>query len=277
MKRKHCIRSIHYDNHPAPAGDRARPGHGLPTKALLVGGVAVGLALAGLFVSGKVLAANPAIVALSDPELAEMRGRFIAADNRVMYFGVEMITQWQTTGGTMSAGLSVGIDRAGRQPSVTFAPTVSINGSPKAATSGSHSVQGTNTSDTRGVRQQIQVAGNDNRADNYFDVRIEPHRAGDTTSGGGYNVQIEQGGAVVVSGLSRSRRQAGVSMQLGNSRVFQGFQAGNATQLIQLAGDHQMVNNQLRLVVGIDPGQMNNRERLQRQVGQSLATLRGGI
>ncbi|WP_410473697.1 hypothetical protein [Guyparkeria sp. TX1] len=275
MKRKHCIRSIHYYNQPAP--DRDRPVSGLPTKVLLVGGVAVGLALAGLFVSGKVLAANPAIVALSDPELAQMRGRFIAADNRVMYFGVEMITQWDTTGGTMSAGLTVGIDRGGSQPTVTFAPTVSIEGTPSVATSGSHSVEGSNAGETRGIRQQIQVAGNDNRADNYFDVRIEPHSGGGTTSSSGYNVEIQQGGALVASGLSNGGRQAGVSMQMGNSRVFQGFQAGNASQMIRLAGDHQVVNNQLRLVVGIDPGQMNNRERLQRQVGQSLATLRGGI
>lgn len=249
----------------------------LPTKALLVGGIAVGLACAGLLISGTVLAANPAIVALSDPELAQMRGRFLAADNRVMYFGVEMITQWQTTGGTMAAGLSVGIDRAGRHPSVTFAPTVSIQGTPDLATSGSRSVEGSNTGNTRGVRQQIQVAGNDNRAANHFDVRIEPHRSGGTTSSSGYNVEIQQGGAVVASGLSNGGRHAGVSMQLGNSRVFQGFQAGNAAQVIQLAGDHQVVNNQLRLVVGIDPGQMNSRERLQRQVGQALSTLRGGI
>jgi hypothetical protein len=38
-----------------------------------------------------------------------------------------------------------------------------------------------------------------------------------------------------------------------------------------------MVNNQLRLMVGIDPNAMNDRERLQRQVGQALASLRGGI
>ncbi|MFI9655134.1 hypothetical protein ABGV17_10420 [Guyparkeria sp. GHLCS8-2] len=276
MKPKHCIRSNHYYNHPAP--DRERSGSGLPTRALLVGGIAVGFACAGLLISGSVLAANPAIVSLSDPELAQMRGRFIAADNRVMYFGVEMITQWDTTGGRMAAGLTVGIDRAGGQPTVTFAPTVSIQGTPTQATSGSHSVEGGNAGDTtRGVRQQIQVAGNDNRAANYFDVSIEPHSGNMTSSDGGYNVEIQQGGAVVAAGLSNGGRQAGVSMQMGNSRVFQGFQTGNASQLIQLAGDHQVVNNQLRLVVGIDPSQMNNRERLQRQVGQSLAALRGGI
>ncbi len=268
-KRLNSIPSIHDHDH-----DRHVPG--LPTKALLVGGVAIGVAVAGLLISGKVLAANPYIVSLTNPELAEMRGRFVAADNRVMYFGVEMITQWQTSSGTMSGALTVGIDRAGGRPTITFAPTVTIEGSPSVATSGTHTVAGNNTDDTRGVRQQIQVAGNDNRAANHFDVSIEPHRGG-TASSGGSNVETQQGGAVVTSGLSDGGRQAGVTMQLGNSRVFQGFQSGNATQSIQLAGDHQVVNNQLRLTVGIDPSQMNNRESLQRQVGQSLATLRGGI
>ncbi|MFP4462708.1 MAG: hypothetical protein ACLFO0_02520 [Guyparkeria sp.] len=275
MKRKHCIRSMHYHNQ--PAADRDRPMPGLPTKALLVGGIAVGLACAGLLISGSVLAANPAIVALTDPELAEMRGRFLAADNRVMYFGVEMITQWQTTGGTMAAGLNVGIDRAGRQPTVTFVPTVSIQGQPDSAASGTHVVRGGVTDNTRGVRQQIQVAGNDNRAENRFNVHVQSYTQGAAGDASGYNVEVRQGGAVVASGLSGGGRQAGVNMQLGNSRVFQGFQSGNAAQVIQLAGDHQMVNNQLRLVVGIDPGRMNSRESLQRQVGQSLATLRGGI
>ncbi|HER34653.1 MAG: hypothetical protein JXJ30_07550 [Halothiobacillaceae bacterium] len=249
----------------------------LPTKALLVGGVAVGLACAGLLISGAVLAANPSIVALSDPQLAEMRGRFLAADNRVMYFGVEMITQWQTTGGTMAAGLNVGIDRSGRTPSVTFAPTVSIQGQPRADGSGSHVVEGGATDRTRGVRQQIQVAGNDNVANNQFEVQIDSHRGGGTTHSGGYNVEIRQGGAVVAAGLSNGGREAGVNLQLGNSRVFQGFQSGNAAQVIQLAGDHHAINNQLRLVVGIDPSRLSDRQQLQRQVGQSLATLRGGI
>ena len=82
---------------------------------------------------------------------------------------------------------------------------------------------------------------------------------------------------MVASGLTGVGQQAGVSMRVGNSRVFQGFQAGAATQLIQLAGNHQVVNNQLRLMVGIDPTAMSDRERLQRQVGQCLASLRGGI
>lgn len=250
---------------------------GLPTRALVVGGVAVGLALTGLLFSGQVLAANPAIVSLSDPELAQMRGGFVVADSRVMYFGVEMISQWQATGGTMTAGLSVGIDRTHRLPKVTFQPTVSIEGEPSVSQSGQHQVAGTTQTDSRGVRQQIQVAGNDNRATNGMEVHINRTAHGSSGSEGGYRVEVSQNGAVVASGLTGNGRQAGISMRLGNSQVFQGFEAGAATQLIQLAGNQQMVNNQLRLMVGIAPTAMSNRERLQRQVGQALASLRGGI
>ena len=250
---------------------------GFPTRVLLVGGVAVGMACGLLLYSGSAAASHPAITALSDPELAQMRGRFVTGGNQVMYFGVEMISQWQTSGGTMSAGLTVGIDRSNQLPKVTFQPTVAIQGEPSIDQSGNHQVAGAVETDSRGVRQQIQVAGNDNRATNTFDVRIDPDARGPNGGEGNYQVEISRNGAVVASGLTGNGQQAGVSMRLGNSQVFQGFQAGAATQLIQLAGNQQMVNNQLRLMVGIDPNAMNDRERLQRQVGQALASLRGGI
>ena len=257
--------------------EKTPPDPGFPTRVLMAGGVAIGVACGLLLFSGSSMAANPAIVALSDPELAQMRGRFVASDSRVMYFGVEMISQWQATGGTMTAGLSVGIDRSHKLPTVTFQPTVAIEGDPSIAQSGEHRVAGATAVDSHGVRQQIQVAGNDNRAINGFDVRFDPEARGGEAGEGSYRVEISRNGAVVASGLSGNGQQAGVSMRLGNSQVFQGFQAGAATQLIQLAGNHQVVNNQLRLMVGIDPTAMSNRERLQRQVGQALASLRGGI
>jgi len=249
---------------------------GFPTRVMAVGGVAVGIACGLLLYSGSIAAANPAIVALSDPELAEMRGRYVTS-SQVMYFGVEMVSQWQTGTGAMSAGLTVGIDRSRQLPAVTFQPTVSIQGEPSIERTGDHHVAGGSQSESRGVRQQIQVAGTDNRAINAFDVRIDPGaraRAGGEDS---YRVEVGRDGAVVAAGLTGDGHGAGVSMRLGHSQVFQGFRTGSATQLIQLAGNHQVVNNQLRLMVGIDPSAMNARERLQRQVGQALASLRGGI
>ena len=250
---------------------------GFPTRLLLVGGVAVGMACGLLLYCNSVAAANPAIVALSDPELAQMRGRFVTNSNQVMYFGVEMVSNWQTSGGTMSAGLAVGIDRSSQLPTVTFQPTVSIQGEPSIEQSGEHQVAGAAQTDSHGVRQQIQVAGNDNRATNGFDVRIERDAHGRSDGTGSHRGEISRDDVVVASGLTGKGQQAGVSMQLGDSRVFQGFQAGAATQLIQLSGNQQVVQNQLRLTVGIDPSAMNDRERLQRQVGQALASLRGGI
>lgn len=263
--------------HPFNVFEREPVDPGFPTRVLVVGGVAVGVACGLLLVSGAVAAANPAIVSLSDPELAQMRGRFVAGDSRVMYFGVEMVSHWQTTGGAMSAGLTVGIDRSHQLPQVTFQPTVAIEGEPTINQNGEHQVAGSSDPGSRGVRQQIQVAGNDNQATNAFDVRIDSQARGESGGEGSYRVQVSRNGAVVASGLTGNGQQAGVSMRLGNSQVFQGFQAGAATQLIQLAGNHQVVNNQLRLMVGIDPTAMNDRERLQRQVGQALASLRGGI
>lgn len=224
-------------------------------------------------------AANPAIVSLTDPELAQMRGKFLASNNRVMYFGVEMVSHWQTTSGTMTAGLNMGIDRSQGHPEVTFQPTVAIDGSPRTQTSGSHFVASGATNDSRGVRQQIQVAGNDNRANNSMEVVIQPYHGNGSTASGApanYQVAVSRGGAVVASGLSASGRTAGVSMQLGNSLIHQRLQGGNTSQVIQLAGNQQAVHNQLRLLVGMDPSRSSaGPDQLHQQVARSLATLRG--
>ncbi len=252
------------------------PGRTMKKTALAVA-FATGVVGGMIAVSPSAWAGNPAIVSLTDPELDSMRGRFIAADNRVLYFGVEMVTQWHTPDGDMQAGLSIGIDRGRGAPTVSFQPTVSIEGSPAASGSAGREATG-GGGNTRGVRQQIQVAGNDNRAHNGFEVVVTPYAKGDGSAGQtGNAVQVlRQDGAVVASGVSGNGRSAGVSMQLGQSSARQFIQGrGGANQLIRLAGDGQMVQNQLRLTVGTGRAQMMSRQDLHEQVARSLASLRG--
>ncbi len=253
-----------------------RPGQAIKKTALAV-------ALAGGVVGGMIAlapsawAANPAIVSLTDPELDTMRGRFIAADNRVLYFGVEMITQWHTPDGDMQGGLTIGIDRARGTPTVSFQPTVSIEGTPRASGSAGRDISGTG-GDSRGVRQQIQVAGNDNRAHNGFEVVLQPYNgdSGQATQSGNTVQVLRQDGAVVASGLTGNGQSAGVTMQLGQSTAQQLIQGrGGANQLIRLSGDGQMIQNQLRLVVGTGRTQTMSRQDLHQQVARSLANLRG--
>lgn len=216
------------------------------------------------------------IVSLTDPELSVMRGKFLPNNQQVVFFGVEMVSQWQTAGGTMNAGMTLGIDRSQGVPTVSFQPTVTIMGTPtQIAANGI--VQDGSAQDTRGVRQQIQVAGNDNQATNQLQVSVQPYSSAGTTTGGNgqSQVAISQGGATVSAGISGGN-QAGVTLQLGNSTVQQMVGGGsNALQLIQLSGDQQHIQNQLRLMVGVNQVTGLSGTDLKQQVGMALATLRG--
>ncbi|HUX83323.1 MAG TPA: hypothetical protein VMV35_10860 [Halothiobacillus sp.] len=217
------------------------------------------------------------IVPLTDPELSVMRGKFLPNNQQVVFFGVEMVSQWQTAGGTMNAGMTLGIDRSRGAPTVSYQPTVTIMGAPtQIAANGV--VQDGSAQDTRGVRQQIQVAGNDNQATNQFQVAVIPYASGgdSTPAGNGQQqVSLSHGGATVTAGISGGN-QAGVTIQLGNSTVRQVIGGGsNALQLIQLAGNQQSIQNQLRLVVGVNQAAGLAGVDLKRQVGMALATMRG--
>lgn len=218
------------------------------------------------------------IVSLTDPELSVLRGKFLPNNQQVVFFGVEMVSQWQTAGGTMNAGMTLGIDRSQGRPSVSFQPMVTIMGTPtQVAANGV--VQDSSAQDTRGVRQQIQVAGNDNHATNQFQVAVQPYVAGNGASSSGGNGQsqvvVSQGGATASAGIAGGN-QAGVTLQLGNSTVRQVVGGGsNALQMIQLSGDQQHIQNQLRLMVGVNQVTGLPGTDLKQQVGMALATLRG--
>lgn len=248
----------------------------------------IGVALTGLLLcgSGSALADTQvyhqdrkgAIVALTDPQLAVMRGRFVAGNHRILYFGVEMVSQWQTGSGGLAAGMSLGIDRRQGQPVVRFQPTVTIAGTPTATADEHRIVQDSSAHDSRGVRQQIQVAGNDNRATNAFHVDVQSYGGSSGGAGGGATtgqIELHHGDAVVTAGLVPGG-QVGVTLQLGNSAVRQMVGGGgSAQQLIQLAGDSQQVQNQLRLIVGVDPSTAGSTLGLNQQVRQAMTTLQG--
>ena len=66
---------------------------------------------------------------IPDPELNLMRGRYTVGGNAVAWFGVTMISTWQTaTGQSLQGAMTLGMDfsKGGNVPKVTFTPVVSI-------------------------------------------------------------------------------------------------------------------------------------------------------
>jgi|GEM_PF-1605852 len=173
------------------------------------------------------------VVALnvSDDELAEMRGRFVSAEG-LAYFGIEMVTQWQTASGELlTAGLSLNANLSPVLPNganVQIRPTVSIvrtadqprmsSGGAKGGDTSSATVAGNGLGNAGGVVQGIQVAGDTNRIVN--DVRMNISvRSGEGSSGEGQNAGLgdallNAAGTRTVSSASGAFASASVS---GNS------------------------------------------------------------
>jgi len=106
---------------------------------------------------------------VSDGDLDHMRSKF-ARDNQVLYFGVEMVSQWQTpTGNLVTAGANLNIDfqGSGGTPTVQYVPTVTIvqqgAGAVLPQSGNSNGVSGgAGLANVNGVSQSIQVAGQSN-------------------------------------------------------------------------------------------------------------------
>lgn len=131
---------------------------------------------------------------VADDELADMRGRYVAGNNTVLWFGVEMISTWQSSNGqTLQSTLTVGMDfsKNPNQPQVKFVPTVTIttigNALPASTTASniSRSVQSAGLANVSGLTQSVQIAGDNNAASNVTSLDIQS--AGSAPTAGNSN------------------------------------------------------------------------------------------
>ena len=217
---------------------------------------AVVTALAVLALPGAASALPPGITALSknpevpDPRLAEMRGRYISGSS-ITYFGVEMLSQWQTaTGDTLSAGLEFNVDLAGMEPQVSFSPTVAIvptSDGLQGQTTGSATVQDQGTGNAGGVVQVIQTAGDANAVaqDVSLDVQDGPAPTGGTTANGSTQ-RITVGDASAMVRADADRLETVLSFR-GQGEVVQSVGTSGVHQATRLVGDLNQVQNVIRL------------------------------
>ena len=138
-------------------------------RAALLGALATGT-LPVLAQEAPLVPANNGLEEIPDEELGQMRGRYTVGDNRVLWFGVSMITTWQTQAGqTVRGNLDVAIDLRGQRPTVTFTPNVNISeGASDAQThiASGGSIDSAGLANVSGMVQSVQVAGDGNRAGN---------------------------------------------------------------------------------------------------------------
>lgn len=120
---------------------------------------------------------------VTDPELATMRGRYTVGDNTVVWFGVQMISTFQTNAGQTIQGtmtLGMNFSKNPNNPQVSFVPTVTITTPnaplPTASTVQSmvsRSVQSGGLANVGGLVQSVQVAGDNNAVGNLTSLNIQ--------------------------------------------------------------------------------------------------------
>ena len=203
------------------------------------------------------MALPPGITALTDnpevpdPELAQMRGRYISSSS-ITYFGVEMLSEWQTAAGdTLSAGLQFNVDLAGMEPTVSFTPTVAIvsgDGIFPAGGTGGDTIQDRGTGNAGGVVQVIQTAGNANAVDQdvQMDIRGDRPPATAGASAGTGSRTVEAGDATAVTRTDADRLETVLSFR-GQGEVVQSIGRNGVHQATRLVGDLNQVRNVIRL------------------------------
>ncbi len=235
---------------------------------------------------------------ISDDELSTMRGRYTVGDNTVAWFGVSMISTWQTaTGQILESTMKVSMDfsHGGNTPKVTFTPTVNITradapepapaatavasvvpapASPQTSSEPQRSVDASGLQNVSGLVQSVQVAGDANAATNSTQLTVRegsaPEVAPASTPAG--TTSVTDGAAT--ASASYANGTAGVLLLIaGQGEVQQWIRNGSVGQSIQLTGDAQQISNRLQL--DLVRQSVSNNLPLNQNVAQAITLARG--
>lgn len=210
----------------------------------------------GLFATAPLLAeeqrpAAKGLHEIPDGELDLMRGRYTVGNNKVLWFGVSMITTWQTQAGQSVQGtLKIGMDFQNGAPTITFTPNVNIGlaDADVAIATGERSIDSSGLNNASGLVQSVQIAGDGNRAGNATSLIV---RDGDVADGQGANTGASSMEAANSAATASARMDAnGARLTIdvaGQGVAEQWVRAGSVGQSIRIAGDGQNVSNQLQL------------------------------
>ena len=241
---------------------------------------AAAVAMALLLASQPVQAAAAGLVEIPDPELGQMRGRFTIAGQTVAWFGVTMLSQWQTASGQqVSGGLQVGFDfSAGNTPRMRFTPTVSIGvegSQPAPADTAQRSIDSAGLANVGGLLQSVQLAGDGNAASNRTLLVMRQGQApqGGRSSGDGSTVSQASAGQVSARASVEGQR-AGVLLTIaGQGTVAQWVGGGQIGQQIALTSDGATASNRMQL--DLVRGAVAANLPLAQTVAQAIGTTQG--
>lgn len=203
---------------------------------------------------------------VSDSDLGHMRGKF-ASNDKVMYFGIEMVSQWQTAAGNLvTAGANLAIDfkgNGGSTPTVQYVPTVTIvqqgQGAPAPLNGNTNVVSGgAGLANVSGVSQSIQVAGQSNDIKNGIDMQVDISSA--AQSGTIAGAMQGQAGALSSTGddgtvatVTLADNSIGVSVVVpGQGQVLQQIRNQGMFQSARIGGDLNQIHNSITMHIGLN-------------------------
>ena len=215
---------------------------------------------------------------IPDSELGLMRGRFVAGDNQVLWFGVSMISSWQTSSGQLLQGrLDIGFDFSDGQPVLSFSPNVVLTDehAPMPVPSGQRSVESAGLQNVAGLVQGVQVAGDGNAASNVTSLSLRDGDApGARTPAGLSQGSLDRHSGPASARVQFDRNGAGVKLEVaGHGTAEQWIRSGSLGQSIRLLSDGQAVRNQLHL--DMVRQSLPATAMLNQNVAQALVTTRG--
>ncbi|WP_266159738.1 hypothetical protein [Dyella silvatica] len=195
---------------------------------------------------------------ISNLELSTMRGRYTLGPENVAWFGVSMISTWQTSADQLlQSTLSLNMDFSNGQPQVTFQPNVTITSihaplppSTLPIDGPSRSINSSGLANVGGVVQSVQVAGDGNLASNTTRLNVQNGGTPPVSNNGSTIANtvatISKGGATATASYADNAANVVLTIQ-GQGAVEQWIGNGHLGQSIALTSDNQMVSNQLQI------------------------------
>lgn len=213
---------------------------------------------------------------VQDATLAGQRGRYVGNGN-LLYFGVEMVTTWQSPNGRLASGLLLSTD-AQLRPTVSIINQGSIAGgnSSSTPTNGTHISLG-GISNVAGAAQSIQIGGDGNAVKNDINLNLTTNLPPGSSQPGAIPVTtagtqvLSRPGEITMVNIGRDGLSLAVNVP-GQGSVLQQLRSGmGLLQATQTTGDLNMIHNIININAGLSmPSGLNNAG-----IGSALGSLKG--
>jgi hypothetical protein len=192
----------------------------------------------------------------SNAELAGMRGRYAPGGNQIVYFGVGMVTRWQTANGRdVDVGVRLSVD-AKLNPTITIVNLEHTGGSAMAQSNGKTVlISSGGITEVHGVAQSIQIGGDGNAVRNDVGMNITLAGGGTPTEeGGGMQLNTagsqvfnNSNGSITTVSLDRSGLKLEVNVP-GQGQILQQLRAGTGVfQGAMIGGDMNRIHNAINI------------------------------